>query len=110
MTASATLAVSASLGASGAYWIAAVIHAFTTLAITGVVVLSVMQAVPPASVGETSGLVGLCQFAGFAAGPPVMGALSAGYGLRAGWVFVGACSAMSVALALLGAPPKAAPR
>ncbi|WP_269142592.1 MFS transporter [Georgenia yuyongxinii] len=107
VTASAMLAVSASLGASGAYWIAAVIHASTTLAITGVVF---------ERDGGRSARLGGQDFRTrrpvpvrrFRSRSPRDGSPLRRLRLRGGWAFVLVSGAASTALAVRGAPPKAA--
>lgn len=92
-------------GGAGLYWLGLSVHALSTLAVTGVLFLTAMDAVPLAGVGRVTGYIGICQFAGFAAGPAAMGLLvSSPGGYVAGWTFVAACSGLSLVLALVSRP------
>lgn len=84
------------------FWVATALHALSSLAITVVVYLALMEWVPKDAIGLASGYIGIAQFAGFALGPPAMGLAVPllGYGWAWSTVMVAGASALVAALIL----------
>ncbi|PAU92095.1 arabinose ABC transporter permease [Kocuria sp. WN036] len=102
--ASAVLLVLAPLhpGLAWAVWPAAVLHGGAALAVSVVVMSAAMRAVPADRVGASTGVVTMGLYAGFCAGPLVLGGLLQLTGSFAvGWGVVLACYLACAALAVL---------
>jgi MFS family permease len=107
------LAGAAAFLASGTFdmpallWLGVVLHGATVLGANVVVMAGVMRVVPAQRVGAASGIVSMGMYAGFAAGPLLMGLLLEATGsFHTGWLLVGAayllCSALAFALRAYG--------
>ncbi|WJZ66570.1 MFS transporter [Kocuria rosea] len=102
--ASAVLLVLAPLhpGLAWAVWPAAVLHGGAALAVSVVVMSAAMRAVPADRVGASTGVVTMGLYAGFCAGPLVLGGLLQLTGSFAvGWGVVLVCYLACAALAVL---------
>jgi MFS family permease len=102
--ASAVLLVLAPLhpGLAWAVWPAAVLHGGAALAVSVVVMSGAMRAVPADRVGASTGVVTMGLYAGFCAGPLVLGGLLQLTGSFAvGWAVVLVCYLACGALAVL---------
>lgn len=102
--ASAVLLILAPLhpGLAWAVWPAAVLHGGAALAVSVVVMSAAMRAVPADRVGASTGVVTMGLYAGFCAGPLVLGGLLQLTGSFAvGWGVVLACYLACAALAVL---------
>ena len=83
-------------------WLGVALHGATVLGTNVVVMAGVMKVVPATRVGSASGVVSMGMYAGFAAGPLLMGLLLEGSGtFRSGWILVGAGYLLCVLLALV---------
>ncbi len=88
-------------------WLGVILHGATVLGANVVVMAGVMRVVPAQRVGAASGIVSMGMYAGFAAGPLLMGLLLEATGsFRTGWVLVGVgyllCSVLGFALRAYG--------
>ncbi|TJY69275.1 MFS transporter [Arthrobacter sp. CAU 1506] len=88
-------------------WLGVILHGATVLGANVVVMAGVMRVVPAQRVGAASGIVSMGMYAGFAAGPLLMGLLLEATGnFHTGWLLVGAgyllCSALGFALRAYG--------
>lgn len=102
--ASAVLLILAPLhpGLAWAVWPAAVLHGGAALAVSVVVMSAAMRAVPADRVGASTGVVTMGLYAGFCAGPLVLGGLLQLTGSFAvGWGVVLVCYLACAALAVL---------
>lgn len=102
--ASAVLLILAPLhpGLAWAVWPAAVLHGGSALAVSVVVMSGAMRAVPADRVGASTGVVTMGLYAGFCAGPLVLGGLLQLTGSFAvGWAVVLVCYLACGALAVL---------
>ena len=102
--ASAVLLILAPLhpGLAWAVWPAAVLHGGAALAVSVVVMSAAMRAVPADRVGASTGVVTMGLYAGFCAGPLVLGGLLQLTGSFAvGWGVVLVCFLACAALAVL---------
>ncbi len=83
-------------------WLGVALHGATVLGTNVVVMAGVMKVVPAARVGSASGVVSMGMYAGFAAGPLLMGLLLEASGtFRPGWILVGAGYLLCVLLAMV---------
>ncbi|MGW6172584.1 MFS transporter [Arthrobacter sp. NPDC055138] len=88
-------------------WLGVILHGATVLGANVVVMAGVMRVVPAQRVGAASGIVSMGMYAGFAAGPLLMGLLLEATGnFHIGWLVVGAgyllCSVLGFALRAYG--------
>jgi MFS family permease len=88
-------------------WLGVILHGATVLGANVVVMAGVMRVVPAQRVGAASGIVSMGMYAGFAAGPLLMGLLLEATGsFHTGWLVVGAgyllCSLLGFALRAYG--------
>jgi MFS family permease len=88
-------------------WLGVILHGATVLGANVVVMAGVMRVVPAQRVGAASGIVSMGMYAGFAAGPLLMGLLLEATGnFHIGWLLVGAgyllCSVLGFALRAYG--------
>ncbi|MET1154774.1 MFS transporter [Arthrobacter sp.] len=88
-------------------WLGVILHGATVLGANVVVIAGVMRVVPAQRVGAASGIVSMGMYAGFAAGPLLMGLLLEATGsFHAGWLLIGAgyllCSVLGFALRAYG--------
>ncbi|GAA1754539.1 MFS transporter [Kocuria aegyptia] len=89
-------------GLAGAVWPAAVLHGGAALAVSVVVMSGAMRAVPADRVGASTGVVTMGLYAGFCAGPLVLGGLLQLTGSFAvGWAVVLVCYLACGGLAVL---------
>lgn len=97
-----SLWVASLTGARALLWLAAVLVGASTLGANVVVNATVMDLVPPERVGAASGIISMCMYAGFAAGPFTMGLLRDATGaFSTGWAAVSVVYALGLGLALV---------
>ena len=88
-------------------WLGVILHGATVLGANVVVIAGVMRVVPAQRVWAASGIMSMGMYAGFAAGPLLMGLLLEATGsFRTGWLLVGVgyllCSVLGFALRAYG--------
>ncbi len=107
LTGAAAFFAAGALDLPALLWLGVILHGATVLGANVVVMAGVMRVVPAQRVGAASGIVSMGMYAGFAAGPLLMGLLLEATGsFHTGWLLVGAgyllCSALGFALRAYG--------
>jgi len=83
-------------------WLAAALHGASALGVSVVLMSALMRSIPSASMASASGMVTAGMFAGFAAGPLIMGLIvSSSGGFLLGWAVVGLIYLLCAALAVV---------
>lgn len=83
-------------------WLAAALHGASALGVSVVLMSALMRSIPWASMASASGMVTAGMFAGFAAGPLIMGLIvSSSGGFQLGWAVVGLIYLLCASLALV---------
>ncbi|WP_413333750.1 MFS transporter [Brevibacterium sp. GP-SGM9] len=83
-------------------WLAAALHGASALGVSVVLMSALMRSIPSASMASASGMVTAGMFAGFAAGPLIMGLIvSSSGGFQLGWAVVGLIYLLCASLAVV---------
>jgi MFS family permease len=82
-------------------WCGVALYGASALGTNVVIMAGIMKVVPPGRVGAATGIVAMTMYAGFAAGPLLMGLVLENTGrFELGWIMVGAGYVLCVLLAL----------